>query len=248
MPICSGTPRLPEFSIDSPVHILHIHGNRDGRIGIATGSRAFDQFALVVNGCTAESRAYVDDASDGNVIVEEYSEGCAADSVFWTASGVGHCPGAAWANYPWLLERQKAGSEEIAPVSDEFNICDFFVLPECEPAPPPAKEEAEEIVEAFSGGEEAAPAPRRWRRFRQFRGDNEEEKSVGDPATLEYMKELIEAANEELGSGHSQFFAASYKFWLRQRKNNTNCSGICMNDEAVVEGTTAWVAAFSARK
>ena len=62
------------------------------------------------------------------------------------------------------------------------------------------------------------------------------------------MKELIEAANEELGSGHSQFFAASYKFWLRQRKNNTNCSGICMNDEAVVEGTTAWVAAFSARK
>ena len=228
MPICSGTPRLPEFSIDSPVHILHIHGNRDGRIGIATGSRAFDQFALVVNGCTAESRAYVDDASDGNVIVEEYSEGCAADSVFWTASGVGHCPGAAWANYPWLLERQKAGSEEIAPVSDEFNICDFFVLPECEPAPPPAKEEAEEIVEAFSGGfwanfpwilerqkvgseeiapvsdefnicdffvlpecepapppakeeaeeiveafsggEEAAPAPRRWRRFRQFRG------------------------------------------------------------------------------
>ena len=205
MPVCSGTPRLPEFSVDTAVHILHIHGTSDGRIGLRTGSRAFDQFAIAVNGCAPESRAPIAAESDGNVGVEAYADGCLADSEFWSARGVGHCPGAAWANYPWLLARRKPGAAEDGPApEEEFDLCDVINLPGCAPAPPPERDDGldELPVEAFAGSgdggqrEEGARARRRWRRFRARPGRNEA-KSVGDPGSIEALKEMIEEAAGE---------------------------------------------------
>lgn len=112
MPICGANTNTGCVT-DNPVHIVHIHGDRDGTVPYRSGVRAFDSFALRSNNCTGSRERMSDDGySIDRIVAETYSGGCTAETQFWRAPGVGHCPGPRYSNFSWLLDKKKPLSEE----------------------------------------------------------------------------------------------------------------------------------------
>ena len=109
----------------SPVHVLHVHGTADPIVSyypvpgsLAGARRDVGDWARSFNGCgngTDGTSAYNRRPRDhdgwgalaSGVEVERYVDCLGAEAELWTVPGGGHCPGAAYLNMNWLLDKSK---------------------------------------------------------------------------------------------------------------------------------------------